>query len=113
MRDTLGVSQETGARRTGLTTGTYHRAGDGYPVKYSTAQEILQAIESAKVAVLLVSAGCLNSVLLAKNGLPPFLAVSKQGDATILPIIIRPRAFTGIYLGQFRAANKPSKCNDA
>jgi predicted transcriptional regulator len=46
IRDTLGVSQETVARRTSLTTGTYRRAEDGYPVKYSTAQEILQAINS-------------------------------------------------------------------
>jgi hypothetical protein len=40
------VSQEKVARRTSLTTGTYRRAEDGYPVKYSTAQEILQAINS-------------------------------------------------------------------
>jgi predicted transcriptional regulator len=46
IRDELGVSQETVARRTSLTTGTYRRAEDGYPVKYSTAQEILQAINS-------------------------------------------------------------------
>jgi predicted transcriptional regulator len=45
-RGKLGVSQETVARRTSLTTGTYRRAEDGYPVKYSTAQEILQAINS-------------------------------------------------------------------
>ena len=46
IRDELGVSQETVARRTSLTTGTYRRAEDGYPVKYSTAQEILHAINS-------------------------------------------------------------------
>ena len=46
IRSELGVSQETVARRTSLTTGTYRRAEDGYPVKYSTAQEILQAINS-------------------------------------------------------------------
>jgi len=46
IRDELGVSQETVARRTNLTTGTYRIAEDGYPVKYSTAQEILQAINS-------------------------------------------------------------------
>ena len=45
-RDELGASQETVARRTRLTTGTYRRAEDGYPVKYSTAQEILRAINS-------------------------------------------------------------------
>jgi transcriptional regulator with XRE-family HTH domain len=46
IRDGLGVSQETVARRTSLTTGTYRRAEDGFPVKYSTAQELLQAINS-------------------------------------------------------------------
>ncbi len=46
IREDLGVSQETVARRTNLTTGTYRRAEDGNPVKYSTAQEILQAINS-------------------------------------------------------------------
>jgi len=46
IREELGVSQETVARRTSLTTGTYRRAEDGYPVKYSTAQEILQAVNS-------------------------------------------------------------------
>ena len=44
IRDGLGVSQETVARRTSLSTGTYRRAEDGFPVKYSTAQELLQAI---------------------------------------------------------------------
>lgn len=46
IRAQLGVSQERVARRTNLTTGTYRRAEDGYPVKYSTAQEILRAINS-------------------------------------------------------------------
>jgi len=46
IRDRLGVSQERVARRTNLTIGTYRRAEDGYPVKYSTAQEILRAINS-------------------------------------------------------------------
>jgi predicted transcriptional regulator len=46
IREELGVSQESVARRTSLTTGTYRRAEDGYPVKYSTAQEILHAINS-------------------------------------------------------------------
>jgi predicted transcriptional regulator len=44
IREELAISQETVARRTSLTTGTYRRAEDGYPVKYSTAQEILRAI---------------------------------------------------------------------
>ena len=46
IREEMGLTQETVARRTTLTLGTYRRAEDGYPVKYSTAQEILQAINS-------------------------------------------------------------------
>ncbi len=46
IRDELGISQEAVARRTSLTIGTYRRAETGQPVKYSTAQEILQAINS-------------------------------------------------------------------
>lgn len=48
IREELGVSQEAVARRTSLTTGTYRRAEDGNAVKYSTAQEILQAINSLR-----------------------------------------------------------------
>ena len=39
-----GMSQETVARRTSLTTRTYARAEEGKPVKYSSALEILAAI---------------------------------------------------------------------
>jgi transcriptional regulator with XRE-family HTH domain len=46
IREELGVSQEAVARRTTASTGTYRRAENGYPVNYSTAQEILQAINS-------------------------------------------------------------------
>ncbi len=46
VREGLGVSQESVARRTSLTTGTYRRAEDGLPLKYTTAQEILSAINS-------------------------------------------------------------------
>jgi hypothetical protein len=41
-----GISQENIAKRTSLTTYTYRRAEEGYPVKYSSAQEIKDAINS-------------------------------------------------------------------
>lgn len=44
IRNELGVSQEVVARRTNITIGTYRRAENGLPVNYSTAQEILRAI---------------------------------------------------------------------
>lgn len=46
IRKGLGVSQEVVARRTRFTIGTYRRAEYGHPVRYSTAMEILQAINS-------------------------------------------------------------------
>lgn len=46
IREELGISQEMVARRTSLTVGTYRRAENGYPLKYSTAQEVLHAINS-------------------------------------------------------------------
>ena len=41
-----GLSQEAVAKRTSLTTRTYARAEDGKPVKYSSALEILNAINA-------------------------------------------------------------------
>jgi hypothetical protein len=71
-------------------------------------EEIRKAIESAKVAVLLVSADFLNSEFIAKNELPPLLAAAEHEGATILPVIIRPCAFTSTNLKQFQAVNDPS-----
>ena len=72
-------------------------------------EEIRAAIESAKVAVLLVSADFLNSEFIAKNELPPLLAAAEHEGATILPVIIRPCAFTSTNLKQFQAVNDPSE----
>jgi len=72
-------------------------------------EEIRAAIESAKVAVLLVSADFLNSEFIAKNELPPLLAAAEHEGATILPVIIRPCVFTSTNLKQFQAVNDPSE----
>jgi len=44
IRENIGATQEDVARRTTLTLGTYRRAERGGAVKYSTAQEILTAL---------------------------------------------------------------------
>lgn len=44
--DVLGISQENIAKRTSLTTYTYRRAEDGHSVKYSSALQIKDAINS-------------------------------------------------------------------
>lgn len=41
-----GIWQENIAKRTSLITYTYRRAEEGFPVKYSSAQEIKEAINS-------------------------------------------------------------------
>ena len=45
-QEVLKASQENIAKRTTLTTYTYRRAEEGFPVRYSSAQEIRDAINS-------------------------------------------------------------------
>lgn len=61
------------------------------------------------MAVLLVSADLLNSEFIAKNALPPLLAAAEHEGATVLPVIIRPCAFTSTTLKPFQAVNDPSE----
>jgi len=44
--EVLKISRETIAKRTRVTTYTVGRAEEGYPVKYSSAQEITSAVNS-------------------------------------------------------------------
>jgi hypothetical protein len=72
--------------------------------------EIQQAIESAKVAVLLVSADFLASEFIADNELPPLLAAAQADGAVILPLIVSPSRFEQTPgLSEFQAVNHPSK----
>ncbi len=71
-------------------------------------EEISQVIDSAKVAVLLVSADFLASQFIAENELPPLLAGAKTKGTVILPIILSPGGFASSSLSQFQAINSPS-----
>lgn len=72
--------------------------------------EIRKAINSAKVAVLLVSADFLASDFIAKNELPPLLKAAEEEGAVILPVIVRPCRFTKTKsLSGFQAVNDPEK----
>jgi TIR domain len=71
-------------------------------------EEISQAIDPAKVAVLLVSADFLASQFIAENELPPLLAAAKTKGTVILPIILSPCSFASSTLSQFQAVNSPS-----
>ena len=44
--EVLKISRESVAKRTNITTYTVGRAEDGFPVKYSSAQEITSAINT-------------------------------------------------------------------
>jgi hypothetical protein len=72
--------------------------------------EIRKAIESTKVAVLLVSADFLASEFIATDELPPLLKAAEEDGAVILPFILSPSRFlNNESLAQFQAVNDPSK----
>jgi site-specific recombinase XerD len=72
-------------------------------------KEIEKAIESARVAVLLVSADFLASRFIAENELPPLLEAAEADGTIILPIILSPCGFRHSNLSQFQAVNSPSR----
>ncbi len=72
-------------------------------------KEIKKAIESARVAVLLVSADFLASDFITKDELPPLLTAAEEGGATILSVILSPCAFKKSKLAPFQAVNDPAK----
>ena len=73
-------------------------------------EEIKKALDSAKVAVLLVSADFFASDFIAEYELPPLLKAAKTEGATILAVIISPSRFTkDKSLSEFQAVNDPSR----
>lgn len=73
-------------------------------------EEIEEALQSALVAVLLISADFLASEFIATNELPALLRAAQERGTRILPVIISPSRFTRIEaLSQFQAVNDPSQ----
>jgi tetratricopeptide (TPR) repeat protein len=70
-------------------------------------QAIIDALEIAKVAVLLISADFLGSDFIAEHELPTLLARAQAHGTTILPVILSPSLFTSTSLGAFQAINNP------
>ncbi|MEZ0175554.1 MAG: toll/interleukin-1 receptor domain-containing protein [Candidatus Reddybacter sp.] len=72
-------------------------------------KEIEDALGRAAVAILLVSADFLASDFVATDELPPLLKAAEEEGVKILPVILKPCAFTEIEsLSQFQAVNNPA-----
>jgi hypothetical protein len=69
--------------------------------------EIAKAIESAKVAVLLISAFFMASEFIMNSEVPALLAKAKDHGTVILPVLISP--CISEPLSQFQAANPPTR----
>lgn len=72
--------------------------------------EIKKAIDSAKVAILLVSTDFLGSDFISTNELPPLLQAAEENGAVILIVVLKPCLFEEFdSLNQYQAMNPPNK----
>lgn len=71
-------------------------------------EEITNALQSAKIAILLVSPDFLASDFIARKEIPPLLKSAEQRGLKILSVILRPCAFFDTELALFQAVNAPS-----
>lgn len=73
-------------------------------------KEIEEAIQTTKVAILLVSTDFLGSEFITSHELPPLLNAAEKEGAVILTVILKPCLFEEFPdLNQFQAMNPPSK----
>lgn len=73
-------------------------------------EEIIKAIATTKVAILLLSADFLASDFISNNELPPLLKAAENEGAIILILILKPCLFEEFeHLNQYQALNPPSK----
>jgi hypothetical protein len=73
-------------------------------------EEIEKAIQSAKIALLIISADYLASDFIVNNELPPLLDAANKDGAVIMPLIVSPSRFMSVKnLSQFQAINDPKK----
>lgn len=73
-------------------------------------QEILGALESATIAVLLVSAAFLESDFIMNHELPPLLAAAAARGTIIMPVIVEDSLYDKMPdLARFQAANSPDR----
>ena len=73
-------------------------------------QEIRNALDTAQVAVLLISANFFASDFIATDELPPLLAAAQAEGVLILPVIISASRFGRTpSLARFQAVNPPDR----
>ncbi|GER92151.1 hypothetical protein KDW_63130 [Dictyobacter vulcani] len=72
-------------------------------------QELQNALNNAKVIILLVSSDFIASDFVAENILAPLLQISETKGAVVLPVILRSCNFDDSGLQQFQPFNHPSK----
>ena len=83
---------------------THIRPGDDWK------QEIRNALDTAQVAVLLISADFFASDFIDETELPPLLDAAKAKGARILPVIISASRFKRVpELARFQAVNSPDR----
>ncbi len=71
--------------------------------------DMSKAIDSAKVAVLLISAHYLASDFVIDHELPPLLAAASKDGALVCPLIVSPCRFTNLpSLARFQPFNSPN-----
>ncbi len=72
--------------------------------------QIEEALQRARIAILLISADFLASDFIVENELPPILKNAEEKGTTILPVVVKPSRFLrDRNLSQFQAINDPNK----
>jgi hypothetical protein len=72
-------------------------------------EPIRDALERARVVVLLISANFLASDFLVEGELPVLLAHAEVSGTTIIPVILSSSAFTYSAFGMFQSINSPDR----
>ncbi len=79
------------------------------PIGGSWQASIQESLNTARVAITLVSADFLASEFIVQQELPRLLSRAASDGLIVMPVIVSPCLFTSSALGSFQAANDPNK----